>query len=81
MAHPRITDADVAIGQRLRKIRLRQGMTVERLAEALGITFQQVCKYEHGTNRLTLSRAIAACETLRVPLDMLACGRGLEEQP
>lgn len=74
-----ITDADVAIGQHLRTIRLRQGVTVERLAEMLGLSFQQVCKYEHGTNRLTLSRAVAICNALGVPLDMLAYGRGVED--
>jgi len=47
---------DKEIGARVRLRRLECGMSQEKLAEALGLTFQQVQKYEKGTNRITVSR-------------------------
>jgi transcriptional regulator with XRE-family HTH domain len=60
---PKRTSAlDRAIGARVRARRASLGMSQERLGEALGITFQQVQKYERGANRISASRlhAIAA---------------------
>ena len=50
------TDHDHRIGQRIRARRVASGISQEKLAEALGITFQQVQKYEKGTNRISASR-------------------------
>lgn len=50
------TSIDKKIGQRVRARRLEIGMSQERLAELLGVTFQQVQKYEKGTNRIAASR-------------------------
>ncbi len=47
---------DRKIGQRVRTRRLEIGMSQERLAELLGVTFQQVQKYEKGVNRIAASR-------------------------
>lgn len=47
---------DKEIGARVRLRRLQCGMSQEKLAEALGLTFQQVQKYEKGANRITVSR-------------------------
>jgi transcriptional regulator with XRE-family HTH domain len=47
---------DIAIGQRIRSRRLAIGISQEKLGEALGLTFQQVQKYEKGTNRVGGSR-------------------------
>lgn len=47
---------DKKIGQRVRARRLEIGMSQERLAELLGVTFQQVQKYEKGVNRIAASR-------------------------
>lgn len=47
---------DKRIGQRVRERRLEIGMSQERLAEILGVTFQQVQKYEKGVNRIAMSR-------------------------
>ena len=63
---------DRDIGARLRNARIRRGLSQEKLAEALGITFQQVQKYEKGANRVACSTLLRACAALRVePLDIL----------
>lgn len=53
---------DVAAGLAVRARRMAAGMSQETLAQAIGVTFQQVQKYERGTNRISASRlgAIAA---------------------
>lgn len=48
---------DLAAGHCLRLARMRAGFSQERLGAAVGISFQQVQKYERGTNRMSLSRA------------------------
>ncbi len=47
---------DVYVGSRVRMRRLMLGMSQERLADQIGVTFQQVQKYEKGTNRIGASR-------------------------
>jgi transcriptional regulator with XRE-family HTH domain len=48
--------------------RMMIGMSQEKLGEALGLTFQQVQKYEKGTNRISASRLQQISETLTIPL-------------
>jgi transcriptional regulator with XRE-family HTH domain len=55
---------DRRLGQRVRARRLEIGMSQERLAEILGITFQQVQKYEKGVNRIAASRLLAIATAL-----------------
>lgn len=47
---------DRAVGARIRLARLQAGLTQEKLAEALGVTFQQLQKYEKATNRISASK-------------------------
>lgn len=47
---------DIYVGSRVRMRRLMLGMSQERLADQIGVTFQQVQKYEKGTNRIGASR-------------------------
>ncbi|MCB9991778.1 MAG: helix-turn-helix domain-containing protein [Rhodospirillales bacterium] len=47
---------DIHVGERLRARRTLEGLSQEKLAESVGITFQQVQKYERGTNRISASR-------------------------
>jgi len=47
---------DVHVGRRLRLRRIMVGMSQEQLAEAIGVTFQQIQKYERGANRISASR-------------------------
>jgi len=63
---PKPTDQHV--GARMRARRLMLGMTLEKLAEALGLTYQQVQKYEKGANRIGASRLQAIAQALQVPV-------------
>lgn len=57
---------DIHVGRRIRMRRLWIEMTQETLAKALGITFQQLQKYEKGTNRVGASRLQAIAKVLEV---------------
>jgi transcriptional regulator with XRE-family HTH domain len=59
---------DVHVGSRLRMRRQLISMSQEKLGELLGITFQQVQKYEKGTNRISASRLFYAAKILGVPV-------------
>jgi transcriptional regulator with XRE-family HTH domain len=65
---------DVAIGQRIRERRRFVGMSQQSLAEAVGITFQQVQKYERGANRVSFSRLVEIGDALMCRLSDLAEG-------
>lgn len=65
---------DVNVGKRIRMRRLFLGMTQETLAKALGLTFQQIQKYEIGANRVSASRLSAIAGILRVPVSFLFDG-------
>lgn len=59
---------DIHVGGRIRLRRNMLGMSQERLGESLGITFQQIQKYEKGTNRVGASRLQAISSILNVPI-------------
>ncbi|MCY1666935.1 helix-turn-helix domain-containing protein [Rhizobium sp. SL86] len=59
---------DVHVGSRIRLRRTMLGMSQEKLGESLGITFQQVQKYEKGANRVGASRLQHIAEVLNVPI-------------
>ena len=59
---------DVHVGARIRLRRTLLGMSQERLGEALGLTFQQVQKYERGVNRVGASRLFDLSRVLDVPI-------------
>ncbi|MDJ0609270.1 MAG: helix-turn-helix transcriptional regulator [Kiloniellales bacterium] len=59
---------DVHVGGRLRLRRLAVGLSQERLAKSIGITFQQIQKYERGTNRIVASRLHDLARVLNVPV-------------
>ena len=67
---------DVHVGSRIRLRRNLLGMSQERLGEKLGITFQQVQKYEKGANRVGASRLQAIATVLGVPVSFF-----FEEMP
>ncbi|MGE0007256.1 MAG: helix-turn-helix domain-containing protein [Parvibaculaceae bacterium] len=59
---------DRHVGNRVRMRRLLVGMSQEKLGELLGITFQQVQKYEKGSNRVSASRLYQIARVLGVPV-------------
>jgi transcriptional regulator with XRE-family HTH domain len=61
-------ETDVLVGTRVRIRRVELRLSQTELANALGVTFQQVQKYEKGTNRIGASRLHAIAEFLRVPV-------------
>lgn len=65
---------DVAIGHRIRERRRRLGMSQAGLAEAVGVTFQQIQKYERGANRVSFSRLLEIAHALDCGLANLAEG-------
>ncbi len=85
---------DVHVGARLRQRRTLLGMNQTKLGSSIGLTFQQVQKYEKGTNRISASRLYALSGTLDVPIEYFfsdmptavaasspTLGRGSAKQP
>jgi transcriptional regulator with XRE-family HTH domain len=72
---------DVHVGKRIRICRLLLGMNQETLANALGLTFQQIQKYEHGANRVSASRLSAMAEALSVPISYFFEGLSPTDAP
>lgn len=60
-------DIDVYIGKRLRRRRRILGMTQQQLAESIGVRFQQIQKYECGSNRITAAKLFRLASSLNVP--------------
>lgn len=65
MKHP----VDEHVGKRIRQCRWMVGMTQQQLAEAVGIKFQQIQKYETGANRVSASRLWDISRALGAPID------------
>ncbi|MFK5979693.1 MAG: helix-turn-helix transcriptional regulator [Rhizobiaceae bacterium] len=59
---------DIHVGGRLRLRRTMEGLSQEKLGKQLGITFQQIQKYEKGTNRMGASRLQEISEILKTPI-------------
>jgi transcriptional regulator with XRE-family HTH domain len=62
------TSVDLQIGLRLRARRREIGLSQEALAQRLGVTFQQVQKYEKGVNRLAAGRLLAIARIVEIPV-------------
>ncbi len=60
---------DVHVGVRLRQRRTLLGMTQTNLSDAIGLTFQQMQKYENGANRISASRLFDLSRVLDVPIE------------
>jgi len=66
---PRRSDArDNDVGRRVRTQRLAKGLSQTELGESIGVTFQQVQKYEKGTNRIGAGRLSRIAQALEVPV-------------
>lgn len=66
---------DVLVGERIRLKRLMAGMSQGALGAKVGVTFQQIQKYEKGTNRIGASRLFRIAETVGVPIDYFFGGQ------
>ncbi len=67
-AKRRATAENAAIGQKVRALRLDRGLSQGGLADQIGITFQQVQKYENGANRISAGRLVRIAAALNVPV-------------
>src|SRR5262245_10432280 len=67
---------DKHVGARLRSARLEAGKSQTEVAEALGVTFQQVQKYEKGANRISAGRLYELSRLLDVPVQSFFDGLG-----
>ena len=70
---------DIQVGNRVRIRRMLIGMSQERLGDLLGLTFQQVQKYEKGVNRIGAGRLFEVSRILNVPIDFFY--EGVSTQP
>jgi transcriptional regulator with XRE-family HTH domain len=64
-----VNPIDIQVGNRVRIRRMLIGMSQERLGDLLGLTFQQVQKYEKGVNRIGAGRLFEVSRILNVPVD------------
>jgi DNA-binding transcriptional regulator YiaG len=67
MAEKRNNPVDSLVGERIRLLRKRRKMSQSDLGQALGVTFQQIQKYENGKNRVGASRLHLIATALDVP--------------
>lgn|SRR5215831_10342132 len=65
---PAMDAIDAAIGHRIRIERSARGITQTELATSVGISFQQLQKYEKGTNRITAGRLVAVAASIGIPV-------------
>ena len=70
---------DIHVGSRIRLRRTMLGMSQEKLGESLGITFQQIQKYEKGTNRVSASKLHQIAVFLGVDISELFEGTGISQ--
>ncbi len=69
---------DRLIGETLRSRREKQGMSQTALGELLGVTFQQIQKYEWGINSVAAARIPDLCNALGIAADELFAGTGIK---
>ncbi|WP_184385059.1 helix-turn-helix domain-containing protein [Roseococcus suduntuyensis] len=75
----RADETDIELGQRLWQLRLHRGVTRREAAERLGVTAQQVQKYELGQDRLSIGRLVRLAALLETPLPVLIDGLGEQD--
>lgn len=64
-------EIDIAVGKKLKFYRKFRGLSQDSLGQALGITFQQIQKYENGTNRISAGRLYMMSQILGIEIDWL----------
>src|SRR5688500_16243896 len=76
MAKKQPDPLDIKVGSKVRALRLERQMSQEKLGDALGLTFQQVQKYEKGTNRVSAGRLQRIADLLDTPVMFFYGGMG-----
>jgi len=71
---------DIHVGKRVRERRVSLGMSQRALGECLGLTFQQIQKYERGANRISASKLWALSNFFEVPIEWFFDGLGEPNQ-
>ena len=69
-------EVDVTVGRNVRTLRVQRKLSQEKLGEALGVTFQQVQKYEKGSNRISSSKLSQIAKFFQVDVATLFSGTG-----
>src|SRR5437763_3037108 len=75
----RATAEDIAIGVKLRALRLDRGLSQGDLASEIGVTFQQLQKYEKGVNRISAGRLVRVAAALKVQVTAFYNAAGARE--
>ena len=65
---PRAREVDRYVGARIRERRVMLGLTLQKLAELIGVTYQQAQKYDRGLNRVSAGRLYVIAQALNVPV-------------
>lgn len=68
MSNDFVTDADIYAGKQIRRLRKSRGFSQVALADALGVSFQQVQKYERGQNRITVGKISQIARFFNMPI-------------
>src|SRR3954447_17693323 len=76
LSRRRVQDADRHVGRRLRERRIMLGMTLQQLAELIGVTHHQARKYEKGLHRLAAGQLWRTAQALGVEVDYFFAGLG-----
>lgn len=74
------TDADRTIGGLIASLRKAQGLSQSALGDAIGVSFQQVQKYEKGRNRIGAGRLQTIADLLKVPVETFFAGQAVSEE-
>lgn len=69
---------DVHVGKQLARARMKMGLNQSEVARMLGLTFQQIQKYEKGTNRMSASVLWTLCDAMKLPVNYFF--EGLESE-
>jgi transcriptional regulator with XRE-family HTH domain len=71
---------DFEIGRRIRALRLERGISQTELGRILGVTFQQIQKYEKGANRVSAGRLHHLSQALKAPITFFYAGSADEQE-
>jgi transcriptional regulator with XRE-family HTH domain len=73
-------EVDKFVGERIRLYRAMLGISQQKLADGLGVTFQQLQKYERGENRIGAGRLLMVATTLGIPVTFLLDEKGFSQR-